>query len=93
MTYAPSIVKSMQTGGATITGTDTTGDVTITAVDTSKSMVFVEYCSPAGYAGSNNPFPTFGASFTSTTNVRLYMTHSLTSGHAAPTYFRVVEYY
>lgn len=95
MTYAPysQVVKSMQTGGVTISSGGTTGDVTITAIDTAKSFVIVEYCSPAGYNGSNNPFPTFGASITSTTNIRLYLTHQLTSGHDAPIYFRVVEYY
>ena len=93
MTYATSVVKSVQTGGVTISATDTQGNVTITAIDTAKAFVLVEYCSPAGYTGSNNPFPTTGASLTSTTNVRLYLTHSLTSGHDAPIYFRVVEYY
>jgi hypothetical protein len=95
MSYAASVVKSNQTAAGTIPtdGSTTYVDVTISAVDTAKVMVIHERAGPGGYGGSNNPFPTYGASVTSTTNVRLFITHTLTSGHACTLQARILEYY
>ena len=95
MSYSESVVKSNQTVSGSIpdSGSHTYVDVTISAVDTAKCMVIHERAGPGGYAGSNNPFPTYGASLTSTTNVRMFVTHTLTSGHACTLAARVVEYY
>ena len=95
MSYSESVVKSNQTASGSIPtdGSTTYVDVTISAVDTAKVMVIHERAGPGGYSGSNNPFPTYGASLTSTTNVRLFVTHALTSGHGCTLAARVVEYY
>ena len=95
MGYATSVVKSNQiaTGLIPTSGSHTYVDVTITAVDTAKCLVIHEHAGPGGYAGSNNPFPTYGASLTSTTNVRLFLTHTLTSTHSCTIQARVLEYY
>lgn len=93
MSYSESVVKSNQTASGTVTAGNTYVDVTISAVTEAKVMVIHERAGPGGYTGSNNPFPTYGASVTSTTNCRLFVTHTLTGGHDIVLAARVVEYY
>tara|TARA_Y100001951_G_C11062187_1_gene141466 strand:- start:24 stop:305 length:282 start_codon:yes stop_codon:yes gene_type:complete len=93
MSYAPSVIKSIQTGTITISaGNNTSGTATITAVVTAKSAVRHLGWSSDGNSGDAPPIDNNRIDLTNTTTVTVNRNAGTNSG-AVVVGFVVTEFY
>jgi hypothetical protein len=83
MSYAPSVIKSIQKGTITQSGTSTTA--TITSVDTAKSVVL--------FGGSSNSSYSVNLNYVELTNATTVTAKRAATGDGAIVGYTVLEYY